>query len=509
MRKRYFYNSRTGKIAIRKPRKTKRSPEAQRTLSIIADPQFSYSWLTGNTGPNSDLQGSLYRVIEMSRDMEEDAYGNSFFGLWERGVIGSQGYTLEARPLKGGSNPNREVDETNKRIIEEAWEDWKKPANCTVTEDMPWAKAKMLAERTYARDGGVLLKPLKGWDNEHNFAVQQIEADMIDFDFNLSGGPRQNRVIMGKEVNRFNKVVAFHLLGDHPGETYKRDGKMRTRVSAKGMIYRYHATRIGQAHGLPLMLSSYASLRHLGEYRNAEVIAARAHACAQMQIEDVEGEFAPYTEGDDAEHTDDDEMFEYDLEPGGIINVPRGKKATLTQPEHPNGNYPAFQKAVLMGAAAGGNIHYNQLAGDLTSVNYSSYKAGNVPQKQLFRGARFYNIETEEDPIFLAWLETQLVTGTLGIPQSAFNRVKPHVWHCEKSESIEPEKETRASILALGAGLTSPRRVMAEMHNTSPETVFKEMEEDLAKMKALGINPNWDEPEEQPAEPQQQAPPES
>lgn len=483
---RYHYNPSTGEMTIaRKPKPAKK--RQGRSLTIVGDDLLSSSWLTSLTGPNTGFEGGLRRVIDMARELEEDPYGASFYGLWERGVVGSQGFTLESRPVnivKG----EPVVDEPDKNTIEQAWKEWRKPANCTVTADMPWCEAKKLNERTYSRDGAILIRKLQGWqDNEFKFAVQLLEPDMIDLNYTVERKGRGNRIVMGKEINRFGKCVAYWILGDHPGERYQSSGITRTRVPASQIIHRFHRNRILRQHGLPMMLASFKALRHRGEYEEAENIAARAHACAMLKLEDTDGVTPPRDP-----NNPDEQDFEFVIEKGGVLDIPFGKQAELTQPQHPNSNFREFNKAVLMGVAAGANVHYNQLAGDLESINYSSYKAGNVPLKQLFRLARHLNIQIEEEPIFLAWLDTQLRLDLIGLPFSKWDKLKQHKFHCEKLPPIEPEKEMRAHIMALGAGLTTPSKVWAEYHNEPFEDGLKQIGRDRAIMEQeLGGVPEW------------------
>jgi len=481
----YTYDSDTG-MMTRKRKSAGRG--GKRAFQILSNPQFSANWLTATTGPNSELQGNLQRLIEMSRTLEQDAYGSSFFQTWVTGVVGSCGYTLESCPI----DQSGAVDATAARTIEDAWNEWKRAQNCTPGGDMPWSMVKRTTEQTFVRDGGVLIKCIEGFPgNEFGFAVQVLEVDQIDILFDRGASNGQNKVVMGKEIDQWGRVVAYHLYGEHPGEVYTRDGYKRTRVLAEGFIHRYHRTRAGRVQGVPMTLAAMTQLRHLSKYAEAEVIAARMHACASMRLQsDPSAPAAPFDPDND--DPDDNIFFDYELTPGGIADVPDGKVLDLLQSHHPHSSYGEFQKAVLRGAAAGLSINYNALASDLEGVNYSSLREGKLAQNAVFKAFQHLNIEVEEDAIFRRWLRVQLAMGKIGLPLAKFDKFKRAKWHAERKPWVDPLKEANATKSLLEQGLTSPRRVAAEIHNAPLEDILKERADDLQLMESLGLAaPEW------------------
>ena len=478
------YDPESGKITRRKPRKTRTRPQI-RGFSVFDDDQLNFNWMTSQTGPNTELHSYLRRAIGMGRDMEGDPYGSAFYTFWSTGIVGSEGYTLDCKPME----PTGDIDTRAKTIIEEAWREWKKPGNCTVTQDMPYADVQDLSERMFASAGGTLIRMVRGYNNPFGFALQLIEVDQIDLQCNRSGTANQNRIVMGKEINKRGLVVAYHLLGEHPGETYTNSfGNYRTRVPAGEFIHRYHRLRIDQQHGWPLLIAAFRDLRHLGEYTNAEVIAAQIASRAVMKFQQNPDGPPPPNDLDDSTAT-----FDWELETGGSVEIPVGYEGEMLQPHHPQTGYGEFKKAILQGVAVGAQgMHYNQLAGDNENVNFSSFKAGNNPQKAIMAKFRRRNQQMEQDPIFEAWLDTALRLDAIGLPHDKFDKFKRHTWNHDKPPPLEPFKETRADIEALKNGLTSYRRVIAERNNTSPEMIAKEMAEDVKMLQTItGARPPW------------------
>ena len=484
------YDSDSGLITVK--RKRTRNGSA-RGFAAADNPQFLASWATSQTGPNTNLQSDLNRVIEMARDLQDDPYGASFYGHWVGGVVGSRGYTLESCAM----DANGTVDAADKREIEEAWAEWKKAPNCTPSGDIPYCEWKRLNELSYARDGGVLIKMIPAYDgNEFGFAVQSIEVDQIDLRLNVSKTRDGNRIIMGKEIDDRGRCVAYHLFGEHPGETYTTDGGYRrTRVSSEGFLHRFVRRRHAAYQGVPLPIASMVALRHLNRYAEAEVISARISACAVMKEE--------YTDGvavNDGKYDDDVDNFDLELDPATKWDLPFGKRGELIKPAHPNSSYPEFQKAVLRGAASGVLMNYNLVSGDLEGVNYSSLREGKLSQNRVFEAFQTLNIECEEEPIFRAWLRSAMISRAVRIPFSRYNQKRKAKWHRQAVPWVDPLKEANASKVLLDLGLTSPRRVMASLHSDDPDTIMAEIAEDRAKMEALGITM-------EPAPPAPQEPP--
>jgi lambda family phage portal protein len=485
------------KQMIRSRRVTgRRRSNRSSTYDIVNNDQFLQNWLTSQSGPNAKIQGHLSRLIEMARSLEENPYGANFFNQWTANVIGVRGFTLESCPLdRSGS-----VDDADKKVIEDAWTEWKRAANCTPGGNLPWAQVKRLNEKSFVRDGGVLLRLLPGYGgNPFGFAVQAVEVDQMDFDLNVSQTrdnrqdvriERGNRIVMGKEVTPAGRCVAFHLFGEHPGEPYVLSGRKRTRVPADNMIHRFHQTRHGQYQGVPVPLAAMTSLRHHERYSEAEVIAARMHACSVMALEDINGmDGVPSADFEETDH------FDFELEPGAMADVPAGKKLSLMKPEHPNGNFAAFQKAILRGAAAGLGLNYNLLASDLEGVNYSSLREGKLSQNAIFDVCQSINIEMEEEPVFRAWLQSVLVQDRIGLPYAQMAKYQRVKWHTEKRPWVDPQKDASAAKMLLELGLTSPRRIAATLHSDSLEAVAEETAADLAMMAQKGLGaPEWAQP---------------
>ena len=473
MNSKYYFNPKNGKLTLRETKK--------RGYAAVTSQQLQEGWIASLSNANTELRGGLARLRNMTRDLERsNPYVVRFLNEWVTNIVGS-GFTFQSL----ATNAAGRDDEQARSIIEDAWEEWKKPRNCCASKDMSYCEFKALTERSIARDGGILIQKLRGFDNDYNFALRVLEIDRLDLDYNVNNLENGNRIVMGKELNRYDEAIAYHLLGDHPGETYKSYGKKRTRVPADQIIHRFYRNRAEASHADPLITSAIIQLRHLEKYEEAESIAARISASSTVAIE--RDSSMPY-EGD--------EYFDQELTPGGKWDLEPGEKATLLNPTHPNANYDGFRSGVLKGVSAGLLMSYPTLAQDYGGVNYSSLRESKLNIKALTKCYRRLNIENEEEPIFRAWLGTALRTGAIKLPASNFNNFAKGSFTGAGFEWVDPAREISALKTELEIGATSLSRAVKERLGVSLDVIIAERKRDAEAFEKAGlpvpveINPN-------------------
>ena len=166
----YYYNPKDGKITMRQTNKGKRS------YSAVISNQLQEGWVTSLSNANSELRGGIQRLRNMDRDLERsNPYVVRFLNEWVTNIVGS-GYTFQSL----AENASGREDTQARQVIEEAWEEWKKPRNCSASRDMSYSELKSLTERSVTRDGGILIQKLRGFDNDYNFSLRLLEIDRLD-----------------------------------------------------------------------------------------------------------------------------------------------------------------------------------------------------------------------------------------------------------------------------------------------------------------------------------------
>ena len=238
--------------------------------------RLTSDWTTAVSSANAEIKGDLQSLRARARQLERDNdYVRRYLKALENNVLGAGGIKFQAK----SKDPNGMFDTFANNKIEEAWREWGKAANCTTTGRQSFTGVQRLILRSVARDGSVMIRKVRGFDNPFRFSLQVLESDLLDIEYNhtLQNG---NTVRMGIELNEWEQPVAYHLLNGHVGDEYgmSRPTK-RERVQADEIIMPFITERPHQVIGVPWLVSAMYRLNMLAGYEEAEVTAARVAAC--------------------------------------------------------------------------------------------------------------------------------------------------------------------------------------------------------------------------------------
>lgn len=407
-------------------------------------------WLNPTTTGDEEIRRDLQKLRNRCRELERNNdYVRRYLNGLDSNVIGSSGVMLQMKvedaPLV--------YDEQANRVIEREWHKWCNRKHTTPNGRQSWLEICKLALRSCARDGDVLLQLVRGYNNDHGFAVQLIEADMLDIHHNNYRLANGGEIRMGVETNKVGRPVAYHILTSHPGETSDTSRK-RVRVDADDIIHLYNPERISQTRGVPWMVSAMTRLQMLAGYEESELVASRTAACKMGFL----------TKDANAENYTGEEDEDYNLimeaEPGSIEELPTGMRFQEWNPQHPTSAYKDFVKATLRGISAGLNISYNTLANDLEGVNYSSIRAGLFDEREHYKSIQNWFIDSFIQPVFEAWLEASILNGVFPFGVNKFDKMNQPKWCARRWPWVDPLKDMQANILAMNNGLEAKRNII-------------------------------------------------
>jgi lambda family phage portal protein len=447
--------------------------------------RLNTDWPITLTSANAEILVSAIALRARNRQLErDDDYMRSMLSLLENNVVGHQGIKFLLKLKDKADSYDTDLIKT----VRHAWRGYLRRTQCVTSANLSGVAVQRLAVRCLARDGAMLLRIYRGFDNNFGFAVEPIEIDRLDHNWNRPAGT-QNEIQFGIEMDRYHRPVAYHILTRHPGDVFAwRSGpKYRERVPAQDIIPLWTVERAGQCVGMPLWPSIGNRLNHVHRYEEAELVAARVAAAKGGWFEkDPNGPQAAKYEGPE----DNEGNKLSNTEPGMWEELPMGWKAVANNPTHPIDAFAPFMKAQLRGASAGANLPYNMVANDLEGVNYSSIRAGLLEARDSFKYLQILLAGDVMEPWFEAWLPYAVMAGQL--PGVGMERV-PEVlealhWYGRRWGWVDPFNDIKADVTAVEMGLTSRRRVIAEsVEGGDIEEIFEEQEEDQKLQERHGL----------------------
>jgi lambda family phage portal protein len=424
-------------------------------------------WVMSNLSVDRELQADLYALRARSRDLcRNSPYAKRFLQLLRANVVGPQGIRLQARIRSEDGRPFTTVN----TALEEGWAEWGR--RCTVDGRLSWRDVQNVLASSLGQDGEFLIRLVRGFDNEYRFALQLIDPDLLDVTFNRPAANGVNEIRMGIEVDRWQRPVAYWLWTKHPSEA--GPDRERKPVPAVDIIHGFVPLRVNQTRGLPWFHPVLVSHKMLDGYQEAELVAARMSA-AKPGYYKVSLE-APTAQTQDEAQDD----LPVEFSPGTITELPPGYEFQGWDPQHPVEAYKDFTSAILRAIGAGLGVSYHSLANDLTGVNYSSARVGELADRDEWRALQQWTIEHVCMPIYEEWLQMALLTDALDVASLDHRKYLRVAWRPRGWAWVDPRNELDASEKELALGLNSRTRQCADQGRD-----FEEVLEDLAEEQKL------------------------
>jgi lambda family phage portal protein len=436
---------------------------ARRSFDMGRPSRLASEWTLQNRDPNAALAGSLSVVRARSRDLARNSdHARGFLVKVRSNVIGQHGIRLRVDARR----PDGTRDVADSELVQREWTKWGKLGVPTMCGRLSLRELQALAIRSVIRDGEFLaIKVYGARVNRWGFALQVLDPELLDASYSarLASG---NRVIMGVEVDRYMRAVAFHILTDRPDALVPALDRKRVRVPADQVIHAFVPLDADDVRGMPWFNPTGARLYQVGKYEQAELVASRIAASKMGFYQTEGGEFGtPDDEGAGADADGDGRAGDYleEVEPGYFGVLPAGAKFQPFDPQHPTTQFGDFLKHQLRSASVGLGLSYVAFANDLDGVSYSSMRQAALEDRSLWQDLQGWMAEFVLAPIYTAWLEGALLSGALGsIPPGRIDKFASPIWQARGWAWVDPQKEIAAREREVALGVTSRRRIATE-----------------------------------------------
>lgn len=461
--------------------------------------RLTSDWQPMNGSADSNIRYAFTQLRDRARQLERDNdYVRRYLAATENNVLGCDGFNLQNKAKTSRGGLNKEAN----RKIEDGWIDWGKKRNCTLNREDCFVEVQKLLLRSAVRDGAIFWRGIKGADNDHGYAIELIEIDQLDTQY-TGYAENGNRIFMGVEKNSMNRVVAYHMFAEHPGDVLgnRRHERIRVPVETKdGTLKLYFfKERVNQSIGVTWLCSAMTRLHFLGKYEEAEVMAARAGAEKGGWFTSERGEqFA----GDEEISIDADGNKRTnvlnDFEPGSFDELPDGMKFIPYTPVHPNTAYGDFTKGSLFGISAGLNIDYATLTNDLSEANYSSMRNGKLESQETWKSIQGHMMRNFIGEVFDQWLPMAAISGAVNIPYGQLDSLNRPLFRGRRWPWVDPAKDVKSAVDAIANGLDTRTNIVAQ-NGGDIEDIIDTVKEEKLMMDEAGVT--FGEPKEAQADP--------
>ena len=376
---------------------------------------------------------------------------------------------------------SKSKDAEFRKKIQELWLNWTDEADSAGLCDFYGLQSLVLRSVIESGECFVRLKIDKS-NATVPLKLQILESEHLDSskDNILQNG---NIVRSGIEFDKSWKRVAYYLYREHPGESSLLTNLNidSVRIPAKEILHIYRPLRPGQIRGEPWLSNVLLKLHELDQYEDAELVRKKTAAMFAGFVTRLDSESEMFGEGS---ANNSGQAFA-GLEPGTMQFLDPGEDVKFSSPADVGGTYEAFIKQQLRATAVGLGISYEMLTGDLSSVNYSSIRAGLVEFRRKC-GMLQHNLIVFQlcRPIWNRWLELAILSDAVKIPQDpSFSLVK---WIPPGFAWVDPQKEVVSQLNAVKAGFKSRTEGISEF-GYDIEEIDDEIQKERQREKEMGL----------------------
>jgi len=404
-------------------------------------------WLTTGNSANAEIASALSKLRERSRDLIRNS---PYAARAVAEIVGNAiGIGITAQARTGNQDLNREIDAV--------WSEW--IDQCDADGQLDFYGIQALVARTVFESGECLVR-FRQRRSGDGFRVpvqlQVLEPDYLDQ--SKTQKTATGYILQGVEFDLVGRRVYYWLFGSHPGEgtlAALRGGLVSARVPATEVMHVYRKDRPGQVRGVPWLAPVIITLRDLDEYEEAELVRKKIEACFAAFVTQPEGADGPSIAPATTDATTGHRLEA--VEPGMIEYLKPGEQITFAAPSGSAG-YRDYVASKQNSIATGLQLTYEQLTGDLSRVNYSSYRAGLLSFRngiEAFRWLAF--IPMLCIPVWARFLAVAFTAGA--IPDPGPFRAE---WTPPGFGSVDPYKDSVATINRIRAGTLTLRQAIAE-----------------------------------------------
>jgi lambda family phage portal protein len=379
--------------------------EAARSGRLSED--FLRPWTSANAEIRQDLQTLRNSARALSRD---NPHVRGIKRTFKVNVIGARGIQLrpQIKQLSGDA-----LDDRRNAMVAEQFRLWCRKDSFDVAGKHSFLSAQWAIPGALIDSGELFFRIVRGRKfgrGKVPLALEMIEADQIDYEYNAVSDRPGHRWLMGIEMDEWNRPTRYAVLTRHPGDWEIRNpnvGPKHVFVSASDMIHVYGIEeRVGQSRCEPLLTPVVVTSHAMREYQKSHMLKKRAQSNMLGWIttpDELQGEIV------DNQRTVESEAGQFRrLNPGeSVIPPDYGAEDSV---------YPQVIQDSLRTMAVGTGTSYSTVSGDFSGGSYASLRIAVFENRDYWRMLHTAVIDQFCQRIFEEWLYAGVMSGSLPSP---------------------------------------------------------------------------------------------
>ena len=416
--------------------------------------------------PNTEAENLLRRVRNGSREAAKNNYVmRKYLKTMVDSTIGS-GIQLESRLMMQTRGLDRTL-EPNTRLneqIEDAWHDWSE--RCDVRGQLNLLEMQRFVVHSLARDGEALIH--HGITPDRELVLELLEPELLDVNYSTPEARDGTLFVLGVQIDAVGRPIGYAILGHNPEDLrqIRKNVPYHLFISADQMLHLYEKEYSDQLRGFPWASASLILMNHLKEYEHNLLVKARIHASITYFLKSMSPELS--SKYGRSQVVDEDKNYKRKVitsEPGSVQELPPGTEIDTPSLNGTDLNHEVYLRQTMQLAASGVGLSYESLSGDYSKSNFSSSRLARLQEQNTFRTVQQMVVDKFLRPIFNQWIQNEVQTGRIRLSRNQLQQLissrRAARWILPGFVSVDPEKTTRADILALDAGLKSRTEILA------------------------------------------------
>lgn len=374
-----------------------------------------------------------------------------------------------------------------RQLLTDLWADW-----CTEADadgNLDFYGQQQLALRSVIESGECLVR--KRFRRASDglripFQLQLLESEHLPIYHGIKPNSTTNRVLMGIEFDSIGRRVAYHLYRDHPDSVpFMGTDMSLSSVPADQVMHLFRPLRPGQQRGTTWFTQALIKLRDLHGYDDAELVRKNMASRLNWFITETDAAdpVLPSTEDD----TDDEAMYE--MEAGTAIRLKPGESIQLAQASDVGQMYEQFMRVQLRAVAMAVGVSYESLTGDLTGVNFSSIRHGELDARRRAESIQWHMLTFQFcRKVWNEFVRQAALAGFVDPTDYNQNRslYEKVEWAMPKQAWVDPLEEVEAEVAEIRGGLKS-RQQSVSARGYDVEEIDRQQAEDKRRATSLGL----------------------